>query len=244
MDEKLRCYLAELCGTFVLVLFSAGAVCAYYLPTDPRLEVTGVAMASGFTLAVLLTGTFHLSGGGYLNPALTVMLWVFKRMDGTRTLMLISMQLVGAALAGLTLRFLFSDEVLFDAKLGAPHLAKSLLIDGSVTLGSLLTGFAVEMVLTALLTWAVFATLLDPRGPRLGGVGAGLAQTANVVVGFRLTGGAANPAVWFGPAIWQTTLPGWPTVVPPDHAVYWAGPVVGALLGAWLYSALIMPERK
>lgn len=243
MDDKLRCYLAELFGTFVLVFFSAGAVCGYYLPSDSRPEVAGVAMAAGFTLAVVLTGTFHLSGG-YLNPALTVMLWVFKRLDGSRTINLIGLQLLGAALAGLALRFLFSDVVLWDAHMGAPYLKDAVRVDGSVTTGSLLTGFAVEMALTMLLTWAVFATLLDPRAPRLGGLGVGMAQSANVVIAFHITGGAANPATWFGPAIWQRTLAGGTTVVPPDHAVYWAGPVVGALLGAWLYNALILPESK
>jgi glycerol uptake facilitator-like aquaporin len=244
MDDKLRSYLAELAGTFVLVLFTAGAVCASYLPTERRTDDVGaIAMASGFTLAVVLTGTYHVSAG-YLNPALTIMLWVFKRLEGKQTLLLIAMQLAGAALAGLTLRFLFKDEVLYAAHMGAPHLTDALLTDGPVTFGGLLTGFAVEMTLTALLTWAVFATLLDPRGPRLGGVGVGLAQAANVAVAYRLTGGSANPATWFGSAIWQTTLSGSTTILPRDHAVYWAGPVVGALLGAYLYSALILPEPK
>src|SRR4051812_1436493 len=99
MDEKLRGCLAELIGTFVLVLFSAGAVCSYYLPSDYRPEVAGIAMAEGFTLAVMLTAILPVSRG-CLNPALTLMLWVFKRLEGRQACLLIFSQLVGAVLAG------------------------------------------------------------------------------------------------------------------------------------------------
>jgi glycerol uptake facilitator-like aquaporin len=240
MDEKLRCYLAELVGTFVLVLFGAGAVCGYYLPSDYRPEVAGIAMAEGFTLAVLLSAIFPVSRG-CLNPAITLILWVFKRLDGQRTVVMILMQLVGAVLAGLVLRVLFSVDVLNDARLGTPHL-KALLTAETVTVASLATGVAVEMVFTAFLTWAIFAALFDPRVPRLGGLLPGLAQTAIIVVGFHLTGGCANPARWFGPIVWEFTLPAGPGPAPlADHVVYWAGPIVGAFVGAFLYSAVLLP---
>jgi glycerol uptake facilitator-like aquaporin len=244
MDERWRCYLAELLGTFVLVFFGAGAVCAYFLPEGGRPEVAGVAMAEGFTLAVLLTATLPVSEG-CLNPALTLMLWVFKRLDGRRTAGLIVAQLLGAALAGLALRLLFSTDVLAEAHLGVPYLRQRPPVDSPVTLNLLLTGFTVEVVLTTLLACAVFGILFDPRWPRLGGLLPGLAQTAIIVLGFHITGGAANPARWFGPVLWEYTLPGWQTLRPlADHAVYWAGPVVGALLGGYLYSAVILPPDK
>jgi glycerol uptake facilitator-like aquaporin len=145
------------------------------------------------------------------------------------------------ALAGLALRLLFADGVLQAARFGAPHL-KALLDHDAVTLRGLATGTAVEAGLTFLVTCAAFATLIDRRGPRLGGVAVGLAQAAVILVGFRLTGGAANPARWFGPAFWQLTLPG--TVLPgplADHTVYWVGPAVGALVGGIFYSAVILP---
>lgn len=245
MDEKLRGYLAELIGTFVFVFFAAGAICAYYVPLGGyRPEVAGVAMAEGFTLAVLLTATLPVSPGCF-NPALTLMLWVFKRLDGKRTLGLVVAQLLGAALAGLAVRLLFAEGTLLEARLGTPFLKGRLEEGSTVTLGMLLTGFTVEIVLTGLLTCAVFGVLFDPRCPRLGGLLPGLAQTAIVVVGFHITGGSANPARWFGPALWQMTLTSGATLQPlADHAVYWAGPIVGALLGGYLYSTVILLPDK
>ena len=81
MDNKLlRACLAELIGTFALVFVGGGVVCVAALTTEPRLDATAIALAEGLTLAVALTATHRASGGG-LNPALTLMLYVFRRLD-------------------------------------------------------------------------------------------------------------------------------------------------------------------
>jgi aquaporin Z len=243
MDNRLRPYFAELLGTFVLVFVGAGTVCATYLTTEPRLDVTGIALAEGFALAVALTAAYHTSICCF-NPAITLTLWVFRRLDGQRTGILIAVQLLGAALAGLAVRVAFAQDVLVLAQVGTPHV-KAFLGGDRLELGSLVSGVAFEALFAFLLTLAVFATLIDRRGPRLGGVLVGLAQAAVILFGFRLTGGAANPARWFGPAVWQLTVPELRNLDPlADHAVYWAGPIVGALLGGFVYSTVILPPEK
>jgi MIP family channel proteins len=244
MDSRVRLYVTELLCTFALVFVGAGTVCGYYLPNDLRPEVSGVALAEGCALAVLLTVSYHVSGG-CLNPAVTLMFWVFKRLDGVRTIGLIVMQLLGAAAAGLVLRFTFSDEVLQAAHLGTPYLKPFLTEGHTLDLFGLVSGIGVEFFLTFLVTLAIFASLIDPRGPRLGGILAGLAQTAAILLGFHLTGGAANPARWFGPAVWQLTVPDLQSKAPlADHAVYWIGPVLGALAGGLFYTTFILPPQK
>ena len=122
MDNKLRMYLAELVGTFALVLVGAGTVCAADLTGLPALPVTALALAEGFTLAAVLTATFHVSTG-CLNPAITIMLWVFKRIDNVQAGWLVLMQLLGATLAGLLLRLMFRtdrEDVLVKMRMGAP----------------------------------------------------------------------------------------------------------------------------
>ncbi len=247
MDNNLRPNFAELAGSFLFVFFTAGTVCVLHLGGEPRLDVMGAALASGLTLAVVLTASSQVSPG-CLNPAVTLTLWVYKRFDGRRMLTLIAMQFVGAVLAGLALRFSFSEEVLKAARAGAPYLTEAFRDEKKVvTVASLLSGLGVEVVLTCLLTLAVFATLFDPRAPKVGGFGVGLAQVAVVLFGFRLTGGSANPARWFGTVVWEMTLkidrPGGDTALS-DHAVYWAGPILGALLGGMLYSTVFSPSEK
>src|SRR5437773_4926819 len=137
MDKTLwRTYLIELVGTFALVYFGAGVVCVNHmtLPTkyanaktrvnysesggnEPltmyghQPGLVGVALAQGFILAALLAVTLPLSGG-YLNPAVTLMLWVFNRLDNTRTWWFIGAQLLGGVLAGVCLRYTFAEALL------------------------------------------------------------------------------------------------------------------------------------
>jgi glycerol uptake facilitator-like aquaporin len=248
MDVKLRMYLAELFGTFVVVLIGAGAVCSTF-QVDPRYYyaiggiIVAAALAYGFALAVAVSFTSYLSPG-CCNPAITLALFVMRKLERGPTLGLIGMQLLGSFLAGLALRSLFSETVLADAHMGTPHL-RSVLSDGAVTLGGLAIGVVVEMLCTFVVTLAAFANLIDRRAPRLGGIGVGLAQVAVVLFAFHLTGGAANPARWFGPALWQLSLGSLAGTRPlADHAVYWLGPIVGALAAAVLYVWLILPPEK
>jgi aquaporin Z len=242
MDNTLRTYLAELVGTFLLVLVGAGTVCAADLTATPHLGVTGLALAEGFTLAAVLTATFHVSNG-CLNPAITVMLWVFKRIDSARAGWLVLMQLLGASLAGLVLRLMFAEEVLRAARVGAPHLKALATESGGISAQQLVSGTAFELFLGSLVTLAAFATLVDRRAPRLGGLIVGLTQSAAVLFGFRITGGSANPARWFGPAVWEATVglrPAWLA----EAVIYAGGPILGALLAAVLYVNLILPPEK
>lgn len=250
MDAKLRMYLAELFGTFLIVLVSAGTVCSAFLPGgDGRFATAGgitlgVALARGIAIALAVTATASVSPG-LCNPALTLTLFVARRLELGRTLALVAMQLLGSFLAALVLRGIYSEPVLTAARLGAPHLQEFLAPGGQVNFTGLAGGVLLEAVLTLVVTTAAFATLLDPRAPKVGGFGLGLAQTAVTLVGFRLTGGAANPALWFGPGIAQLSL-SWPAGVAPlgDHIVYWLGPVLGALAAGVFYALVILPPQK
>ena len=164
--------------------------------------------------------------------------------EAAEALGLILAQLGGAFLAGCSVRFLFIDQVLTDARLGTPHLKAVLATDGSLTLAALTTGFLLEALFTALVTLSVLTTILHPRRPQVGGLIVGLTQVAVILFGFHLTGGAANPARWFGPALWQWSVSGIEAPLA-QHAVYWAGPAVGAMLDPVVYSRWIAgPESR
>src|SRR5205085_2057703 len=97
MENTYRSYLAELLGTFAVVFVSGGVVCANALAVvpwspgsgatsvivQPEPGLLGIALAAGFIYAAALASSASLSGG-YLNPAITVTLWVFKRLDNVR----------------------------------------------------------------------------------------------------------------------------------------------------------------
>jgi aquaporin TIP len=245
MDKSFRPYIAELIGTFAVVFLSAGAVCAAYLPYNVPVNETAIALAEGLAVAVALSCTINVSGG-YLNPAVTIALWALRRLDNRQAPLLLVAQLLGAALAGACLRVIFHDSVLTAARFGTPHLTEAF---GQLTSGTLLTGAGVELVLTFLLTFAIFGSVIDPRTPRLSGIGigliVGLMQTAVVLVGFRLTGASVNPARSFGTYIWEMSYR-WADIRE-QIFVYWVGPIAGALLAGLIYTYAILPaaaEKK
>src|SRR5438128_905048 len=106
----LRAYLVELIGVFVLVFFAAGSVCVNHMTTPLGQQpgtasltghqpgLVGMALAQGLILALMLAATLPVSGG-YLNPAITIMLWVFNRLDTIKAVWLLGAQFLGAVLA-------------------------------------------------------------------------------------------------------------------------------------------------
>jgi aquaporin Z len=242
MDRNVRAFVAEFLGTFALVFLSAGAVCAVHLPSLLPAGVLGVAVAQACVLAVALSATVYVSGG-YLNPAITITLWVLRRLDNARTAGLLAAQLLGAVLAGGLLRLAFDSSVLIAARFGSPHVTEAY---GPQTLGALTAAAGLEVVLTFLLTFVIFGTVIDPRAPRLGGLGAGLAVGLALVgitfLGFNLTGAAVNPARAFGAAVWEWTAE--PPNLREQVFVYWIGPIVGALLAGLAYTYLILPPSS
>ena len=72
-----------------------------------------------------------------------------------------------------------------------------------------------------------FGATIDSRGPKWGWLAVGLTQTALILVAQHLTGAAANPARWLGTVVWEWTLSSNALL---DHATYWIGPIIGALL--------------
>jgi aquaporin TIP len=243
MDKTLRAFFAELIGTFALVFLSAGAVCAAYLPldVDPNAfpTVLTIAVAQGLALAVTLSVTMHLSGG-FLNPAVTVALWVLRRLDNREAGAFLAAQLLGGVLAGLAVRLIFASSVLIPAHFGTPHVTEAF---GEPSLAALASAAGVEVVLTFLLTFVIFGTALDPRAPRLGGLGPGLviglALVGLLLVGYHVTGVGTNPARSFGTAVWEWTSQA--ANVREQVLVYWIGPIVGALLAGLAYTYLILP---
>src|ERR1700722_16109440 len=103
MDAKTaRITFVELVGAFGLVFFSAGLVCINQTTTPDGAAgmspltlhqpgIVGVALGQGLILAALLALTVPISGG-YLNPAIALMLWVFGKLETPRVAWLVGAQ--------------------------------------------------------------------------------------------------------------------------------------------------------
>jgi len=224
MDRKLRAALiAEGVGTFLFFVVGAGSIVLVdYAPPGPGL--LGIALAHGLILMVMVSSLGAVSGG-HFNPAVTFGLWIAGKIDAVKGGLYVVAQLIGAVLAGLTLRAVFPEAAWTPSHIGTPGLA------ANVSIG---TGIGLEAILTVVLLLAVFGTAVDSRGPRIGGIAIGLAIAADILVGGPVTGAAMNPARWFGPAVASGFL---------DNAVVWiVGPLLGAAVAALLYRFVFSAE--
>jgi aquaporin TIP len=212
---------AELFGTFAFVIVGAGsAIGAGSLgsPNSGTLLIIG-ALGNGLGLAMAVSATMGTSGG-VLNPAVTLGLWIGGKLPVRDIVPYVIAQLIGAVLAGLAL------VATFPSSLGAPVNWGSPTLNVSIINAS--QGIAIEALLTIVLLIAVFGTAVDPRAPKIGGLGIGLAVLTDVLVGGNLTGAAMNPARAFGPMIASGFFPDF-------WFVYLLGPLIGAVICGLIY---------
>jgi MIP family channel proteins len=208
---------AEMIGTFLFFFIGMAAVAA------AGADRTMVAFAHGLALAVMVSSLGAISGG-HFNPAVTMALWLSSRMTGRRALAYILAQLIAAIAAAALIGYVFNSG---DAvKMNVPALGQG--IDP-------VRGAVIEAVITAGLLMAVFGTAVDPRAPRtIAGLGIGLAVAAGIFAAGPLTGGAMNPARWFGPAVVSGDF---------DNLYVWiVGPFTGAAVVAVIWRLLFLPE--
>lgn len=203
-------YLAELLGTFAFVFIGAGAVLG--MQSGTGIGLVGVALAHGLAL-MMIVYTFGMISGAHINPAVTFGTWAAGKMKTLDSVFYIVFQLAGAALAALALQSLVPwPESL---ALGTPALAKQI---------SMWQGLLLEAVMTFFLVWAVMSTMDKKFPAAVSGLTIGLTLTFSILFGGVLTGAALNPARAFGPAL---VAGEWA-----NHLVYWAGPLLGALVAA------------
>ncbi|GIW78937.1 MAG: aquaporin [Gemmatales bacterium] len=254
MDNNIRTYLVELIATFLLVLISAGAVCASQLiqENQPQPGLAGIALAIGVATAVAVAFSFAYDGG-FVNPAITLMLWVVQRFDGKKTSALIFVQCLGAALAGGLLRLVLGSNTLTMkfARLGTPHVQFEALGYPGSGFGALMISILLELGLTFVLAVIVFAVLVDrrftdklPATPVwLCPIWIGLVAAGLTLAAFNFTGAAMNPARWFGTFVWELTVPTLKETAGIDAVVYLVGPIAGTMvLGFLIYFDLLFGE--
>jgi len=218
--KDLKACLAEMFGTFALVFVSIGAI---FNANHQQMDLVGIALAYGLATAAMVSATVAVSGG-HLNPAVSFGAFLGGRMEFKQMARYILAQLAGAVLAGFLCVTVFSTGVVSTA---TPNLGKDVSIGAAIL---------VEATLTFLLTFVMFGTTMDARGPKIGGLCVGLVVTAGVLFGQPLTGAAMNPARVFGPALVSGHFA--------NHAVYWIGPMLGAALAGLIYGRLlILPDE-
>lgn len=204
-------YLIEFIGTFFLVLV---------------IGLTGNPIAIGGILVALVYMGVHISGAHY-NPAITLAIYLRKKIEAKEAIRYILFQIAGAFLAAVTYYLVKGNTFAPIPAEGFHYNLKPLMI---------------EMLFTFALTMVVLnvATHSKTKGNSFYGIAIGLTVLGAAFAGGPISGGAYNPAVAIGPILVDTIMGGssiytvW---------IYLVGPFVGSAASSIIYT-YTNPEEK
>ena len=209
-----RRWIAELIGTFFLVLIGPGAAMVN-AATDGAIGHAGVALAFAFVIVAMIYSVGHLSGA-HLNPAVTLGFWSVRRFPAGEILPYVVAQCVGATLASLALLAILGDVGSMGATV--PSISAS-------------RAFGLEWLLSFALMFVIMAVATDERVTSgFAAIAVGLTVGFCAMMGGPLTGASMNPARSLGPAlvgqVWTA------------HWIYWVAPITAAVIAARMYDWL------
>ncbi len=238
-------YLAEFAGTALLILLGDGVVAGVLL-RESKAENSGwivITFGWGLAVAIAVYSVAHISGA-HINPAVTLGLAAVGEFDWALVPGYWLAQLLGAfaGAAFVYLHYLPHWRVTEDPGL------KLAVFSTAPAIRTPVANLISEIIGTIVLVYGVLAIggyfAADTEG--LGAFGTGISPLLVgllvVAIGLSLggpTGYAINPARDLGPRLAHAVLP-IPGKGGSDWSYAWipvVGPLIGGVLGAWLYTA-------
>lgn len=251
--------VGEFFGTFLLVFFGCGSVCAATaLGAQVGVFQVAIVWGLGITTAIYLCDALS---GAHLNPAVTISMTVWRSFPGRKVLPYVLTQLAGAFLAAATLYGIFgpairSYEREHDIQRGRPGSEATAMVFGEYYPnpgGQPLTAdirqrmpaasaFGAEVLGTAILLLVIFCVTDERNSARpqiLTAATIGLTVTLLISLLGPLTMACFNPARDFGPRLFSS-LAGWRGIPFSTNGhgwwtVYIGAPLLGGLLGGAVY---------
>lgn len=205
--------VAEIIGTFVLVLFGTGT--AVLGGGIEGVGILGISMAFGLSI-VAMAYCIGTVSGCHVNPAVSIAMFVNKRITATELGLYIVGQLIGAVLASLTLYYFLVQSSLPTTNFGQNSF-------GALGMGG---AFVVELILTFVFVFVIIVVTGKQGNANLAGLVIGFTLVLIHLLGIPLTGTSVNPARSFGPALFaggEALTQLW---------VFIVAPIVGGILAA------------
>lgn len=235
--------VAELIGTFILVFFGTGAAIITLMiskgQTTPNSFNIGIGalgglgdwLAIGLAFGLAIAACIYAFGkisGCHINPAVTIALWSVKKFPSRDVVPYILAQLVGAALASFALAYILGMGAVTTGGLGATAPFEGI---------GYMQAIVAEAIGTFLLMLAIMGVAVDRDAPPgFAGLIIGLTVAGVITTLGNITGASINPARTFGPYLGDLVLGG--SNLWNFFPIYIIGPIVGAVLAAFVYRYL------
>lgn len=217
-------YFAEMMGTMVLVIMGCGAAAISCAPgvLSTGIGFAGVSLAFGLSVLIMVYAIGPISGC-HINPAITIAMWVNKKMACKDALMYILFQIIGGLIGAglLALMVGHCDGLAVNA------------ID-PYGLGYTTTqAFVTEMVMTFIFLFVIFGATHEKAPAGFAGIAIGLSLTLIHLVSIPVTNTSVNPARSLAVAILDANANNGLT----DLWLFIVAPIVGAVLAALVWKA-------
>ena len=230
---KIKKYLAEFFGTFVLVLFGCGTavVCGGFTGGlgVAYLGVVAIALAFGLAIIAAAYAIGHVSGC-HVNPAVSLAVLINGGMSITDFIGYVIAQVAGAFAASGVLSFIVSSTKVLNGFGDNGY-------DKLSGVGLDLPGaLVVEAILTFVFVLTILGVTSSEKTSHMAGIVIGLTLTFVHLIGIPLTGTSVNPARSIAPAVFaggDSLSQVW---------VFIAAPFVGAALAAVVFRFLFSPK--
>ena len=220
---NLRALGAEFVGTFMLMAAIMGSASYSFGAPAGAAGIIGVSFAIGIVVMAMARSIGHISGGHY-NPAVTLGLVAGGRFAFSQAPGYIVAQLLGAASA-------VGVFAVIGGGVGGTYAA-----NGYGELSMLKVGlegvFLIEVVMTAFFLIVIMGSTRPSAPSGFAPLSIGMALTAVHIMSIPVSNTSVNPARSFGPAIYAGGEP------LAQLWVFFAAPILGAVIGALIYRGL------
>ncbi len=240
-----KALVAEVFGTFWLVLGGCGSaiLAAMFLAGDTTVNLglgfLGVGLAFGLTVVTGAYAVGHVSGG-HFNPAVTVGLVVGGRFSAAKAPGYVIAQVIGGVLGALAIYGIASGQPGFAITPGAGTFATNGYgVEGSPGGFSMQAAFLTEVILTAVFLVVIMGATSKRASAAMGGLAIGLSLALIHFISIPVTNTSVNPARSTSQAVIANFYGEGVTVPMQQLWLFWAAPIIGAVIGAIIYRVLI-----
>jgi aquaporin Z len=233
MDEvkdlkyRIRFFISEFSGTallllaglsWVILMFGSGSPMAQLIP-DVKLRQMITGFLFGSTGAAIALSAIGKTSGAHINPAVTMVFWLFRKIEGRLAITYILAQLTGAIVGCLPL--LLWGRMGRSIEFGATVPGEGYSILTALT-GEIVTTFIMVSLLVIFIGFRQIRQFTPYMFPFL--------YAIMVPMEAAISGTSTNPARSLGPAIISGQWDGW--------WIYLIGPLAGAFLASIACSLL------